>query len=58
MNSFKRPRIDHNALYTLEQAAEFLRQQEPELTIEEARQQITEAVESGELPIAGRLAPP
>ena len=44
--------IDPDGFYTIEQAAKFLMQDEPELSFAEAYQIIRDAIDSGELQIA------
>lgn len=51
------PTIDPKALYTTEQAAEFLMKVYPSLTIEEARREVGVAIALGKLRVSGYLAP-
>lgn len=53
----KFPQIDPNALYTTEQAAKFLMEVDPSLTLEEARREVGIAIAQGKLRVSGYLAP-
>lgn len=47
--------IDPDALYTIEQTAQFLMKMEPGMTFMQARQCIEDAIASGRLKTAGKL---
>lgn len=48
------PDIDPNGLYTVEEVARFLMKARPDLSYEEALEEICEAITSGKLPVAAR----
>lgn len=50
-------KIDLNALYTFDQALKLLMEFDPSLSEPEARRELSTAIASGDLPIAGHFIP-
>lgn len=48
-------KIDPNGLYTVEQCARYLMEVCPELTFEQAYQEICDSIDTGKLEIAGYM---